>query len=381
MSSSTSEKRDYYEVLGVPKDASKDQLKAAYRKLALQYHPDRNKSAGAEDRFKEISEAYAVLSDDTKRAQYDRFGHEGIQGRYTPEDIFRTVNFDEIFRDMGFGGFGGFGGSIFDVFFGNMTGSGRGAKRGADLRYDLDVTLEQVASGLTTEIEVPRTERCSVCNGSGAKPGSNPRVCTECGGRGQVQRVSSSGFAQFVRVETCRACRGRGQVLENPCRNCKGNGTVQKKRGISVKLPAGIEDEASLRLRGEGDAGDIQAPPGDLYVVCHVLPHRIFARRDNDLFCETSISMADATLGTTVQVPTIDGKMAEVNVPQGTQSGTVLRLKGKGLPALGGSSRGNELVTIRVNVPTKISEKQKELMKQFRELDEDKRKGGSFFHF
>src|SRR5579871_4481394 len=182
MASSTSQKNDYYEVLGVPRDATKDQIKAAYRKLALQFHPDRNKSPGAEERFKEISEAYAVLSDDAKRAQYDRFGHEGIQGRYSPEDIFRTTNFDEILRDMGFGGFGGFSGSIFDMFFGNMTGSGRGAQRGADLRYDLDLSLEQVASGLTTEIEVPRTERCQVCKGSGAKPGSNARTCTDCGG-------------------------------------------------------------------------------------------------------------------------------------------------------------------------------------------------------
>jgi len=210
VSSTSSEKKDYYEVLGVPKNADKDQIKNSYRKLAMQYHPDRNKTPEAEEKFKEISEAYAVLSDDAKRAQYDRFGHEGIQGRYSTEDIFRTANFDEILRDLGFGSFGGFGGSIFDMFFGNMTGSGRGARRGADLRYDLDVTLEQVASGLSTEIEIPRTERCSICKGTGAKPGSSPRVCTECGGRGQVQRVSSSGFAQFVRIETCRNCRGKG---------------------------------------------------------------------------------------------------------------------------------------------------------------------------
>jgi molecular chaperone DnaJ len=379
MASSTSQKNDYYEVLGVPRDATKDQIKEAYRKLALQYHPDRNKSPGAEEKFKEISEAYAVLSDDAKRAQYDRFGHEGIQGRYSTEDIFRTTNFDEIFRDLGFGGFGNFG-SIFDMFFGNMTGSGRGARRGADLRYDLDVTLEQVATGLTTEIQVPRTERCDLCNGSGARPGSSPRVCPECGGRGQVQRVSSAGFAQFVRVETCRSCRGRGEILDSPCKACRGAGTVQKTRRITVKIPPGVEDGASLRLRGEGDAGENHAPPGDLYVVVHVLPHKIFRREGNDIVCEASVSFADAALGGKVIVPTIDGKTAEIHLPAGTQPGTVLRLKGKGLPEMGGSSRGNQLVVVRIVTPTKLNEKQKELLRQFKEI-EDRKESGGFFRF
>jgi molecular chaperone DnaJ len=380
--SSTSEKRDYYEVLGVTKDASKDQIKGAYRKLALQYHPDRNKAPGAEERFKEISEAYAVLSDDAKRAQYDRFGHEGIQGRYTPEDIFRTTNFDEILRDLGFGGFGGFSGSIFDMFFGNMTGSGQGARRGSDLRYDLDITLEQAATGLTTEIEVPRTERCPVCKGSGSKPGSTPRICTECGGRGQVQRVSSSGFAQFVRIETCRACRGRGTVLENPCKDCKGNGVVQRTRKISVKIPAGIENESSLRLRGEGDAGDTGAASGDLYVTCKILPHEIFSRREKDLLCVATIGFADAALGTTIKVPTIDGKPVEVTVPGGTQPETVLKLKGKGMPSVGSSSRGNQLVKIRIQTPAKLSEEQKELLQRYKELeDQDGKRKVGFFKF
>ena len=376
----TEEKRDYYEVLGVQKDATKEQLKTTYRKLAMQYHPDRNKAAGAEERFKEISEAYAVLSDDAKRAQYDRFGHEGIQGRYSSEDIFRTANFDEILRDMGFG-FGGFGGgSIFDMFFGNMTGSGRGARRGADLRYDLDITLEQVATGLTTEIEIPRTERCPICKGTGAKPGSEPRRCTECGGRGQVQRINSSGFAQFVRIETCRACKGKGEMLDNPCRDCKGNGTVQKTRKISVKIPAGIDNESSLRLRAEGDAGEMGTAAGDLYVVCHVLPHKIFTRDESDLHTQLSIDIASAALGTTIHVPTIDGKTAEVSVPTGTQNGTLLKLKGKGLPMLGGSNRGNLVVTVNVNIPSKLTDKQKELLKEFKQAEDEKKKG-SFFKF
>ncbi|MDG6923155.1 MAG: molecular chaperone DnaJ [Nitrososphaerota archaeon] len=374
------QKRDYYEVLDVPKDASKEQIKNAYRKLAMQYHPDRNKSPGAEDRFKEISEAYAILSDDAKRAQYDRFGHEGISGRYTSEDIFRQANFDEILRDLGFG-FGGFGGgSIFDMFFGNMTGSGRGARRGADLRYDLEITLEQVATGLTTEIEIPRTERCPVCRGSGAKPGSEPRRCTECGGRGQVQRMNSAGFAQFVRIETCRVCRGKGEIQDNPCRECRGNGTVQKTRKISVKIPAGIDNESSLRLRAEGDAGEMGTPAGDLYVVCHVLPHKMFTRDEDDLRTQVAIDIASAALGTSIPVPTIDGKTAEVTVPAGTQTGTVLKLKGKGLPTLSTSSRGNLLVGVNVNVPLKLTEKQKELLKEFKQIEDEKKKG-SFFHF
>jgi len=376
---SSTEKRDYYEVLGVPKNADKDQIKSSYRKLAMQYHPDRNKAPEAEERFKEISEAYAVLSDDAKRAQYDRFGHEGIQGRYSTEDIFRTANFDEILRDLGFGGFGGFGGSIFDMFFGNMTGSGRGARRGADLRYDLDVTLEQVASGLSTEIEIPRTERCSVCKGTGARPGSSPRICTECGGRGQVQRVSSSGFAQFVRIETCRNCRGKGEVLDNPCRDCKGSGTVQRTRKITVKIPPGIENESSLRLRGEGDAGESGNTAGDLYVVCHVLPHKIFTREEGDLHCSVSLDMASAALGTSVKVPTIDGAGAEVVIPAGTQNGTTLKLKGKGITMMGSSTKGNELVTVNITVASKLTEKQKDLLKQFKQIEEEKKKG--FFKF
>jgi len=377
--STSSEKRDYYEILGVPKNADKDQIKNSYRKLALQYHPDRNKAPEAEEKFKEISEAYAVLSDDAKRAQYDRFGHEGIQGRYSTEDIFRTANFDEIFRDLGFGGFGGFGGSIFDMFFGNMTGSGRGARRGADLRYDLDVTLEQVASGLSTEIEIPRTERCSVCKGTGAKPGSAPRVCTECGGRGQVQRVSSSGFAQFVRIETCRNCRGKGEVLDNPCRDCRGSGTVQRTRKITVKIPPGIDNDSSLRLRGEGDAGESGNTAGDLYVVCHVLPHKTFTREEADLHCSVSMDMASAALGTSVKVPTIDGVGADVVIPAGTQNGTTLKLKGKGIPMMGSTAKGNELVTVNVTIPSRLTDKQKDLLKQFKQIEEEKKKG--FFKF
>ena len=243
----------------------------------------------------------------------------------------------------------------------------------------MDVTLEQVAAGLSTEIEIPRTERCSICKGTGARPGSSPRVCTECGGRGQVQRVSSSGFAQFVRIETCRNCRGKGEVLDNPCRDCKGSGTVQRTRKITVKIPPGIENESSLRLRGEGDAGESGNTAGDLYVVCHVLPHKIFTREEGDLRCGVSLDMASAALGTSVKVPTIDGIGAEIVIPAGTQNGTVLKLKGKGIPLMGSSNKGNQLVSVNVLIPSKLTEKQKDLLKQFKQIEEEKKKG--FFKF
>jgi molecular chaperone DnaJ len=283
-------KRDYYDVLGVPRNATKDQLKTEYRKLALKYHPDRNKEPGAEDKFKEISEAYAILSDDDKRSQYDRFGHAGIDSRYSTEDIFRGVNFDEIFRDIGFGGGGGFE-SIFDMFFGGRGGPQR-STRGGDLRYDLEISLEQAYAGLSTEIEVPRRERCSECNGTGARPGTSPKKCPECGGTGQIQHVQTRGFIHFARIEPCRKCRGRGTIIEKPCTVCRGVGIVERHRRINIRIPPGVDTGSQLILRGEGDAANGGGQRGDLYVVVNVRPHNVFRREGNDLLSHVDVNIS-----------------------------------------------------------------------------------------
>lgn len=353
-------KRDYYEILNIPKAASKDEIKTQYRKLALQYHPDRNKSPDAEEKFKEISEAFAVLSDDQKRAQYDQFGHAGIDSRYSAEDIFRGVNFDEIFRDIGFG-FGGFD-SIFSTLFGGGRRA-RGPQRGQDLRYDLDITLEQAYAGLTKEIEVPRSERCSDCGGTGAKPGTSPKRCPECGGTGQIQHVQVTGFMQFSRIEPCRKCRGWGEIIEKPCNVCRGTGLVQLQRRISVKIPQGVDNGSQLILRGEGDAPKAGGQKGDLYVVINVMPHQVFQREDNDLVCHVDVLPSKAILGGEVDVPTLDGP-ARISMPPGTQSGAIFRLRKKGMPGLRFSSRGDELVVIRVKIPAKLSQHQRDLIEE-----------------
>jgi len=352
-------KRDYYEVLNIPKTASKDEIKTQYRKLALQYHPDRNKSPDAEEKFKEISEAFAILSDDQKRAQYDQFGHAGIDSRYSSEDIFRGVNFDEIFRDIGFG-FGGFD-SIFGTLFGGRRS--RGPQRGQDLRYDLDITLEQAYSGLTKEIEVPRSERCSECGGTGARPGSSPKKCSECGGTGQIQHVQVTGFMQFSRIEPCRKCRGRGEIIEKPCSICRGTGLVQLHRHINVKIPSGVDNGSQLILRGEGDAPNGGGQKGDLYVVINVMPHQVFQREDNDLVCRVDVLLSKALLGGELEVPTLDGS-ARISMPPGTQSGAIFRLRKKGMPGLRFGGRGDELVVIRVNIPTNLSQRQRSLIEE-----------------
>ena len=350
-------KRDYYDVLNLPRNASKDEIKTQYRKLALQYHPDRNKSPDAEDRFKEISEAYAVLSDDQKRAQYDQFGHAGIDSRYSTEDIFRGVNFDEIFRDIGFG-FGGFD-SIFSTLFGGRRA--RGPPRGQDIRYDLEISLEEAYTGLGREIEVPRSERCSECGGSGAKPGTSLRRCSECGGTGQIQHVQVTGFMQFSRIEPCRKCRGRGEIIEKPCNVCRGRGIVELRRHISVKIPPGVDTGSQLILRGEGDAPNNGGQKGDLYVVINVRPHGIFQREDNDLVCHVDVSFSKAVLGGELDVPTLDGP-ARISVPAGTQSGAVFRLRKKGMPGLRDNRRGDELVIVRLRTPTRLSQRQRDLI-------------------
>jgi len=357
-------RRDYYDVLNVSRDASKDDIKNAYRKLALQYHPDRNKSPEAEEKFKEISEAYAVLSDDAKRSEYDQFGHAGIDSRYSWDDLFRGVDFGEIFRDIGFG-FGGFD-SIFDRFF--RMGGRRRVSRGADLRYDTSVTLEEAYSGVRREIEVPRIEVCPTCRGTGARLGTKPKRCSRCNGSGQVQLVQEAGFARFVRIEPCSTCGGRGTTIDDPCVECKGTGRVQRTRTISIRVPPGIDSGSHLRLAGEGEAGAAGEPPGDLYVVVHVKPHEFLQRDGDDLIYRTELTFPDLALGKEIEVPTLEG-VARVKIPAGTQPGTVLRLRGRGMPRSRGG-KGDELVEVLMHVPTKLTNRQKELLKEFSKAQE-----------
>ena len=358
------QKRDYYEILGVSRNASKDEIKNTYRKLALQYHPDRNKAPDAEEKFKEISEAYAVLSDDEKRLQYDKFGHSGIDSRYTQEDIFRGVDFGDIFRDLGFG-FGGFD-TIFDMFFGGRGRGTYGPRLGADLRYDLEISLEEVAAGVRTKLEVPRTERCPTCNGSGAEPGTSPHPCPNCQGTGQVQHTRTSGFARFVQIQPCDRCQGRGVVIDSPCPECHGSGNVQRTRKIDVRVPPGVDTGTSLRMQGEGEAGPDGGPPGDLYVIVHVRPHRYFERDGDDIVAEATINIAQAALGGEVEVATLTSK-ARLKIPPGTQSGTIFRLKGKGLPHMRGFGHGDELVKVVVSIPRKLTPRQRALLSQLAE--------------
>ena len=348
--------KDYYDVLGVQRGATKEQIKDAYRKLALQFHPDRNKAPEAEARFKEISEAYAVLSDDEKRGQYDNFGREGVYQRYSQEDIFRGVDFGEFFRGMGFGGFN----DIFSQFFG---GGGGRPQRGEDLTYHLQVSLEEIVQDSGKEIEIPRDEVCPTCDGSGAKPGTTPHRCGTCGGTGQVQKVHSAGFARLVRITACDRCHGRGYLVDTPCKECRGRGTIEKTRKIRIMIPAGVEDGQTLRLRGEGNAGESGVPPGDLYVVVNIAPHRLFARQDSDIYLETRIGVVQAILGTEVTVPTLYGDV-KLQVPHGTQPGSLFKIKAKGLPK-SGWAKGDQYVRVNVEIPKNLTEQQKELLKKF----------------
>jgi molecular chaperone DnaJ len=357
---SRSSSQDFYDILGVQRSATKEEIKAAYRKLALQYHPDRNKDAGAEERFKQISEAYAVLSDDDKRRQYDAFGREGVYQRYgSEEDIFRNTDFSDIFRGTGFGGFGGFD-DIFSQLFGGPAR--RGPQRGNDVSLRIQMRLEDVAQDGSREIEIPRSEACPVCAGSGAAPGTSPRTCPQCGGSGQVQRTQSAGFARFIRVENCSKCGGQGRIIENPCKECRGRGTVRRTRKLRIEIPAGVEDGHTLRLRGEGEAGPRGAPPGDLYVVVEIPEHPVYKRRDSDLYVSTRISAVEAMLGTEVRVPTLQGDV-KLEIPAGTQPGTTFRIKGKGLPRMGRYGTGDEYVVTDVFIPKSLNGRQKDLLR------------------
>jgi molecular chaperone DnaJ len=373
-------KRDYYEILGVEKKASADEIKTAYRKLAMQYHPDRNKAPDAEEKFKELSEAYAVLEDQTKRQQYDQFGHAGIDQRYSQEDIFRGAapDIEDILKGFGFGGGGGRGGGIFDSFFSSGGGRREGPRRGSDMLYELAIEFEEAASGKKVDLEFPRNETCDVCKGSGAKPGTSPKTCPACRGSGQVNRTQNTPFGRFMTTSTCGTCRGAGKVIDSPCTTCHGSGTVQKKRKLEVKIPPGVDSGSRLRVPGEGEAGEKGAPSGDLYVEIYVKPHKIFTRHENDVVMEASISFPQAALGDEILVPTLDGK-ASMKIPSGTQNGQVFRLRGKGFPSLHMSGKGDELVKVKVEVPTKLTDRQKQLLNEFAQISGEKKKGKGIF--
>jgi molecular chaperone DnaJ len=365
-------KRDYYEVLGVPKAAGKDEIKSAYRKLALQYHPDRNKSAGAEEKFKEISEAYAVLSDDEKRKRYDVYGHVGT------EDAFRgsEANFDEVFRDIGFGGFrdifeqifggrggfGGIGGGSDPFSFGFNFGGSR--RKGRDILYDVELSLEEVLKGRKDEVEIPKLETCGNCNGSGASPGTKRRKCNVCNGQGQTRRVySQNRFSTFVTLEPCQTCHGQGEIIDKPCNVCSGSGKTRKIKKLKLEIPAGVEDGMTLQLRGEGEPSE-SGSAGDLLIRVHVKPHPRYERlEDGHLLHNLDLQYTDLALGTDLLVPTLDGS-EKIKIPAGTQPNTIFKIRGKGLPRYGSYGKGDQMVRVNVKVPTSLNEAEKSLLKQ-----------------
>jgi molecular chaperone DnaJ len=352
-----STKRDYYEVLGISRTATSEDIKKAFRQKARQYHPDVNKEPGAEAQFKEISEAYEVLVDDDKRAAYDRFGHAAVTGAGAGAGGFDP-----------FQNFGSFS-DIFETFFtaaaSGATGTRpRRAQRGAHLAYRLTVEFEEAVFGTEKEIEVPRLATCPRCEGSGAEPGTEPQVCPVCNGRGEVRKAQQSIFGQFVSVVPCDRCHGEGKIVATPCIECKGEGRLRETRKLAVKIPAGVDDGAQIRLAGEGEAGPRGAPPGDLYIEVNVKPHKYFKRDGNDLLLDLNINIAQAALGAEINVPTVDGNTAPVKVAAGTQNDKVLRVKGMGVPYLRGSGRGDLLVKVNVQTPTNLNEEQKRLLRQ-----------------
>ena len=354
----TTQKRDYYEVLGVPQNASEEVIKRVFRKLALEYHPDRNKSDSAAEKFKEINEAYQVLTDPGKRSDYDRFGHAGL-GRNGARGF------------EGFENFGGFG-DIFDAFFGgSSTRTRTSAIRGADLQHSMTIAFEDAVFGSEEQLEVQRNEVCGLCKGSKSEPGSSPAVCSVCGGSGQVRRAHQSIFGQFTQVMTCSKCRGVGKVITRPCPTCKGAGKELRKRKIVVSIPAGIETGTQIRLSGEGEPGFNGGPPGDLYVSIRVKSHPHFLREGYDIIHQQKINIAEAALGVTLQAPTLDGE-AEIVIPKGTQTGDLIVLKGEGVPHLGSQNRrGDQLVSIVVVTPKMLTEEQRVLLEELaRSLDD-----------
>ncbi|MEN8262361.1 MAG: molecular chaperone DnaJ [Nitrospirota bacterium] len=350
--------KDYYNILEVDRSAGETDIKKAYRKLALKYHPDRNPGdKAAEDKFKEINEAYSCLSDPQKKSNYDQFGTAEGAGAG--------------FGGAGFGDFSSSFGDIFGDMFGDIFGdfAGRGKARprkGQDLRYDLDIDLSEAVFGTEKKINIPRWENCSTCKGTGSKPGKGPSVCHTCKGAGQTKL--QQGF--FTIARTCGTCGGEGKIITDPCTKCRGQGKVRKERKVSLKIPAGVDTGIRLKVTGEGEAGSLGGPPGDLYVIIDVEPHPFFKRKGNDLLCEVPVSFVQATLGSEIEVPTIDGTES-IRIPGGTPSGRVFHLRGKGVPKLGGYGKGDQYVTIFIDVPKKLSTRQKELLKEFAEISGD----------
>jgi len=357
-------KRDYYEILGVSKNASDQDIKQSYRKLALKYHPDKNKgNKEAEEKFKEATEAYEILRDPKKRASYDKFGHEGVSG-FEGFGRGAYTDFSDIFGDFDLG-------DIFEGFFGSSFSNGRKTKRsrrGSDIQYDLSISLEEAATGKEVHIDIPRSETCETCQGTGATPGSKPTVCPVCNGTGQVRQTQ--GF--FSITQTCYKCRGAGKVITSPCKSCNGTGLKEKKRKITVKVPAGVESGSRLKISGEGEQGPNNGPQGDLYVFIHVKKHPYFERHGNDIISVVDLSFPMVCLGGDIEVPTISGGKAKMKIPPGSENGQVFRLKGNGIPYLGSYGRGDQLVKINIRVPKKISSRQKELLKEFAKLDGEK---------
>jgi molecular chaperone DnaJ len=351
-------KRDYYEVLGVARGASEDELKKAYRRLAKQYHPDTNKESGADARFIEINEAYETLSDQQKRSVYDRYGHAGLNGGGA----------------AGFGDFAGFG-SINDLFdfFAGATGTQRRSEpqRGADIRFELTISFEEAIFGCQKEIELPRWEACSTCRGSGAQPGTSTTRCSACQGKGEIRRVQQSIFGQFVNVTMCERCRGEGKVITTPCEKCRGQGRVRNNRRVVVNIPAGVDDGINVRVTGEGEVSSRGGTPGNLYVILSVKQHPFFKRQGNDILYELPISFAQAGLGDEVDVPTVDGKSTTLKIPAGTQSNRSFRLKGLGVPVVHSSARGDQHVIVKVVTPTNLSADQKRLLEEFARLEKE----------
>mgnify|MGYP005853075575 CR=1 FL=1 len=352
-----SSKRDYYEILGTSREASADEIKRIYRKLARQYHPDVNRhDESAEERFKEINEAYEVLSDPQKRAVYDQYGHQGLDGRYSGSGGFE-----------GFGDFGGFG-DIFDAFFGSgaRTRGHSSAQEGSDIRVDVELTLEEVSAGADKTVRVSRMGQCDVCDGTGAQPGSGVETCSTCSGTGQVRHSQQTILGSFQTIVTCPTCHGEGRTIKDPCTACGGHGRLRQTEEREIRIPAGVESGSRIRIRGAGDTGLRGGPPGDLYVFVQVSPHEVFERQGDDIYLEMPISFVQAALGDTVEVPTLHGD-EKLHIPEGTQTGASFKLVNKGIPNLTTGVRGNQYVIVRVTTPRKLNDEQKQILQQFAE--------------